>query len=474
LTAAKREHLHLLGIGGTGMTALAGLLHKAGCRVTGSDKALYPPTSVMLEKLGLEVFTGYHAANLEPAPDLVVVGNALSRGNPELEEVLDRQLPYMSMPQVIAQRFLVGRHSMVVSGTHGKTTTSSMLASTLHSAGRDPSFLIGGAPLDFDSPFRLAEGEEFVIEGDEYDTAFFDKGPKFMHYRPDTVLLGTVEFDHIDIYDDLEHVKTAFRRLINLIPRRGLLVCHEDSEVVRELSEGAFCRVQGYGLEHGTWRATEIEETEVGVRYHVLRDGDPFLELQLGVSGVHNVLNSLSVVAAASDRGLSPEAIRAGLEGFAGVRRRLENRGELDGVLVLDDFAHHPTAISNTLQAVRRRYPERRLWVVLEPRSWSMRRNVFQERLGQSFDDADRVIIAEVFGADALPEDERLDPHRLVAELSARGSQARYVPAVEEITNLLAEETEAGDVVVVMSNGGFDGLIDRLVTRLQARQARAC
>ena len=474
MTAPKREHLHLLGIGGTGMTALAGLLHKAGYRVTGSDNALYPPTSVVLEQLGLEVFTGYHPANLEPAPDLVVVGNALSRGNPELEEVLDRQLPYMSMPQVIAQRFLAGRHSMVVSGTHGKTTTSSMLAATLHRAGRDPGFLIGGAPFDFDAPFRLGGGEEFVIEGDEYDTAFFDKGPKFMHYRPDTVLLGAVEFDHIDIYDDLEHVKTAFRRLINLIPRRGLLVCHVDGDVVQELADGAFCRVQGYGIERGMWRAAEIEETEAGVRYRVLRDGSSFLGLQLGVSGVHNVLNSLSVVAAAADRGLGPDAIRAGLEGFAGVRRRLENRGDYDGVLVLDDFAHHPTAISNTLQAVRRRYPQRRLWVVLEPRSWSMRRNVFQERLGESFDDADRVIIAGVYGADALPENERLDPHRLVAELSARGSQARFVPRVEEITNLLAGEAEPGDVIVVMSNGGFDGLIDRLVTRLQARQARAC
>jgi len=363
---------------------------------------------------------------------------------------------------------------MVVSGTHGKTTTSSMLASTLHRAGRDPSFLIGGAPLDFDAPFRLGDGEEFVIEGDEYDTAFFDKGPKFMHYRPDTVLLGTVEFDHVDIYDDLNQIKTAFRRLINLVPRRGLLVCHQDSEVVRELAGHAFCRVQGYGLEHGTWRAVEIEETDGGVRFRVLREGSPFVELRLGVSGVHNVLNALSVVAAAADRGLGPDAIRAGLEGFGGVRRRLENRGELDGVLVLDDFAHHPTAISNTLQAVRRRYPQRRLWVVLEPRSWSMRRNVFQERLARSFDDADRVIIARVFAADALPDDERLDVHRLVAELSARGRQAQYVPAVEEISNLLVEEAETGDVIVVMSNGGFDGLIERLISRLKARQARAC
>jgi len=456
------------------MTALAGLLHKAGCRVTGSDKEFYPPTSDILERLGLEVFTGYHPANLEPTPDLIVVGNALSRGNAELEEVLDRQLPYMSMPQVIAQRFLAGHHSMVVSGTHGKTTTSSMLASTLHRSGRDPSFLIGGAPMDFDGPFRLGDGEEFVIEGDEYDTAFFDKGPKFMHYRPDTVLLGTVEFDHGDIYEDLDQVKTAFRRLINLIPRRGLLVCHEDSEVVRELVGHAFCRVQGYGLEHGTWRAAEVEETDGGVRFRVLREGSSFIELQLGVSGVHNVLNALSVVAAASDRGLGPDAIRAGLEGFGGVRRRLENRGEFDGVLVLDDFAHHPTAISNTLQAVRRRYPRRRLWVVVEPRSWSMRRNIFQERLALSFDDADRAIIAGVFAPDALPDDERLDPHRLVAELSARGKRADYVAEVDEIANLLLEEAEAGDVIVVMSNGGFDGLIDRLVSRLQARQARAC
>jgi UDP-N-acetylmuramate: L-alanyl-gamma-D-glutamyl-meso-diaminopimelate ligase len=473
LKTSQREHLHLLGIGGTGMTALAGLLQESGCRVTGSDKELYPPTSTILERLGVEVYTGFDPAHLDPEPDLVVVGNAISRGNPEVEEVLDRGLSYVSMPQLIARRFLAGRHSMVVSGTHGKTTTSSILARVLAGAGRDPGFLIGGAPLDFDLPFRVGTGEAFVIEGDEYDTAFFDKGPKFMHYRPDTALLGTVEFDHADIFRDLDEVKTVFRRLINLIPRRGLLVCHEDSPVVREMARKAFCRVEGYGFDRGRWRAVEMEEAEAGARFHVLRDEQRFVDVSLRVPGAHNVLNALAVVAAAADRGLSPDEIKSGLESFHGVRRRLEPKGEIGGIEVFDDFAHHPTAITNTLHAVRLRFAGRRIWAVVEPRSWSMRKNVFQQLLAEAFDDADQVLIAGVFGRTAIAEGDRLDTDRLVCDLSARGRVAESVPDVDGILERLVRSTVAGDVIVVMSNGGFDGLVGRLVEALQARQTAA-
>ena len=379
-----REHVHLIGIGGTGMTALAGLLHLAGSRVTGSDRELYPPTSTILDGLGLEVSSGFDAANLDPAPDLVVVGNAISRGNPEVEQMLDRRLEYTSMPRLLSERFLSQRHSIVVAGTHGKTTTASLLAWVLAHSGRDPGFLIGGAPLNFSLPFRLGTGGTFVIEGDEYDTAFFDKGPKFMHYRPDTVLLGTVEFDHADIYEDLGQVKTAFRRLVNLIPRRGLLVRHEESAEACAVSDRALCRVEGYGGGEGIWRYVDVVGTDAGTGFTVLRDGRTFADIELPMDGAYNVRNAVAVIAAAHEQGLTAAEIASGLATFEGVRRRMEPRGEKAGVKVLDDFAHHPTAIAETLQAVRRRYPDSRVHAIVEPRSWSMRRNVFQERLADA------------------------------------------------------------------------------------------
>jgi len=460
------QHIHLIGVGGTGMTALAGLLHLSGCRVTGSDGTLYPPTSTVLAKLGIEVRSGFSTANLDPAPDLVVVGNAVSRGNPEVEETLDRRLAYTSMPRLIAERFLAGRHSIVVAGTHGKTTTASMLAWVLTHAGREPGFLIGGAPLNFDLPFQLGRGAAFVIEGDEYDTAFFDKGPKFMHYRPDTVLLGTVEFDHADIYRDVEQVQTAFRRLVNLVPRRGLLIRHEESALTRDVSAGAHCRVEGYGIEEGGWRAVGLEEAEGVTRFQVQRDGAAFGAVVLPAAGLHNVRNALAVVAAAAEQGLCAEEIAAGLASYRGVRRRLELRGEPGGIKLFDDFAHHPTAIAETLRALRGQHPDSRIWAVLEPRSWSMRRNVFQDRLALAFDAADEVIIAAVYAPGAVPEPQRLDPSRLVADLRARGKRADFLPDVASIVDRLAERARAGDVVVVMSNGGFDGIHERMLLAL--------
>jgi UDP-N-acetylmuramate: L-alanyl-gamma-D-glutamyl-meso-diaminopimelate ligase len=471
---SKKEHVHLIGIGGTGMTALAGLLHESGCRVTGSDGPLYPPTSTILGELGLTVHDSFHSRNLRPAPDLVVIGNAISRGNAELEEVLDRDLDYTSMPRLIGERFLRKRHSIVVAGTHGKTTTSAMLAWVLAQAGREPGFLIGGQPKNARYPFAVGRGPAFVIEGDEYDTAFFDKAPKFMHYRPHTAVLGTVEYDHADIYADLEQVKTAFRRFVNLVPRAGLLVRHEDCAVTREISDRAPCRVEGFGLAEGLWRAVSIDVSRSGgTTFEVARTDRNLGTVELRTGGEHNVRNALSVIAAASEQGLSPGEIFRGLATFEGVRRRQEIVGEAGGVTIFDDFAHHPTAIRATLEAVRGRYPRARIWAVLEPRSWSLRRNTFQRELAEVFDSADEVVVTEVYRANDVPEGVRFDVPRLIEELKRRGRAARYLPDVASIVSWLVSQARPNDVVVVLSNGGFGGLHRLLLEALSVREQAA-
>jgi UDP-N-acetylmuramate: L-alanyl-gamma-D-glutamyl-meso-diaminopimelate ligase len=465
----KKEHVHLIGIGGTGMASCAGLFQERGYRVTGSDGPLYPPTSTILAEMGAEVHEGYDAKHLDPAPDLVVVGNAVKRGNPEAEEVLDRRLPHLSMAAAIEQRFLAGRHSIVVAGTHGKTTTTAMLAWVLHHAGRAPGYLIGGLPVNFPRSYAVGTGPAFVIEGDEYDTAFFDKGPKFMHYRPDTALIGTVEFDHADIYRDETEVKRAFRWLTNIVPRRGLIVRHEDCDITVEVTAGAQSRVQGYGLTSGSWRADNLEHGANGVSFRATRDGLPVGDVVLPLSGEYNVRNALAVMAAATEQGLTPKEILAGLATFEGVRRRMEVKGEAAGVLVLDDFAHHPTAIAQTLRAVKQRYPGRRVWAVLEPRSWSLRRNVFQDKLAAAFDDADEIVLADVFAADQLLPSERLNPERLVADLAARSKPARFLPGVPAIVAHLVDRARPGDVVAVLSNGGFGGIHDAILKAIEVR-----
>ena len=465
-----RQHVHLIGIGGTGMASLAGLFHDAGWRVTGSDGPLYPPTSTILAGMGIEVGVGYDPKNLEPVPDVIVVGNAVSRGNPEAEHVLDRRLPHVSMAAAIEERFLAGRHVIVVAGTHGKTTTTAMLAWVLHHAGRNPGFLIGGSPKNFETPYRIGTGGAFVIEGDEYDTAFFDKGPKFMHYRPDTAIVGTVEFDHADIYRDEAEVKKVFRWLTNIVPRRGLIVRHEDCKATVEVTAHAQARIQGYGLAAGSWRAISIEHSSSGVSFRATRDGAVVADVTLAMSGEYNVRNALAVMAAATEQGLTPSEIASGLATFTGVRRRLEVKGEAGGVVVIDDFAHHPTAIAETLRAVRQRYAGRRLWCVLEPRSGSLRRNVFQDKLAAAFDQADEIILAEVFGADQLVPEERLDTGRLIADIERRGRPARFLPGVDAIVAHVAAAARPADVVAVLSNGGFGGIHEKLLAALAARR----
>ena len=468
------KHIHLIGICGTAMASLAGMLQAQGHRVTGSDAAAYPPMSDQLRDLQIPVLEPYAESNLKPRPDLVVVGNAISRGNVELEVVMDERIPFCSMAAILHDEFLKGRESLVVAGTHGKTTTTSMLAWIYEVASKldsrfAPSFLIGGVAENFGGSFRVrafdgsANRPPFLIEGDEYDTAFFDKGPKFLHYFPDAAILTHVEFDHADIYTDLEAVKTAFKRFVNLIPRRGRVVAFDGSENVGECVARAFCGVERYGLgSNSYWRVSELRHDKEGARWKVSRQGGPFAEFRLPMAGEHNALNATAAAALAAGQGVPVEAIEEALATFRSVKRRLEVRAEVGGVMVIDDFAHHPTAIRETLRALRERYPGRRLWAVLEPRSNTLRRNVFATALVESLALADRVVLAAVFRSESIPAAERLVPEEIVASLNAAGTPAMMLADADAIIAALKQECRAGDVVAIMSNGGFGGIYDKL------------
>ena len=464
-----KRHVHLVGICGTAMASLAGMLKGHGFQVTGSDNAAYPPMSDFLASLNIPVSQPFSDANLQPRPDLVVVGNAISRGNPELEYVLDQKIPLQSMPQVLHDEFLAGHERLVVAGTHGKTTTSSLLAWLFHHAGRSPNFLIGGIPENFGSSFQLGEGREFILEGDEYDTAFFDKGPKFLHYFPDAAILTSIEFDHADIYEDLDEVKTAFRRLVNLVPRRGLLIAWDGHPNVDECVSRAFCRVERYGFEEDSpWRITDVEYTPALTRWRVLRNSKPWATIEFSLAGEYNVLNATAAAAMAANYGITADEIAEGLRSFRSVKRRLEVKAEVHGVTIIDDFAHHPTAIAGTLRALRTRYPGCRLWAILEPRSNTLRRKVFQGELAQSLSLADQVVLAGIFKSEAIPEHERLELAAVVAALRVSGKQARLLETADAIVESIAPELREGDVVAILSNGGFGGIYDKLPARLKS------
>jgi UDP-N-acetylmuramate: L-alanyl-gamma-D-glutamyl-meso-diaminopimelate ligase len=479
-STTNRNHIHLIGISGTAMASLAGMLRERGFRVTGSDAAAYPPMSTFLESLGIPVAQPFAEENLDPRPDLVVVGNALSRGNVELELVLDRRIPFCSMPQILHDEFLVGKDVLVVAGTHGKTTTTSMLAWIFETAGLQPSFLIGGIAENFGRSFGLGKGKHFILEGDEYDTAFFDKGPKFLHYFPDSVILTAVEFDHADIYKDLDAVETAFKRLVNLVPRRGRIIGFEASEASNESSkEGqnasinrclqrAFCPVERYGAsDHANWRVTNLKLGEERTSWSVLRYGNHWADFEFALGGEYNVWNATAAAALAASYEVPKEAIAEALRTFRSVKRRLEVKAQVNGVTIIDDFAHHPTAIEQTIRALRARYPQSRLWVVLEPRSNTLRRNVLQDALARSLSFADQVVVAAVFKSDAIPETERLDLHRVVHEIQQRGKRARILKDADAIVDTIAPELRAHDVVAILSNGGFGGIYEKLPQRLR-------
>jgi UDP-N-acetylmuramate: L-alanyl-gamma-D-glutamyl-meso-diaminopimelate ligase len=455
------------------MASLAGMLKLRGLDVRGSDAAAYPPMSTFLESLGIPVSQPFSEGNLTPAPDVVVVGNAISRGNPELEYLLDQRIPFVSMPEVIHQEFIRGHNSLVIAGTHGKTTTTSMAAWIFESAGRRPSFLIGGIAENFGSSFAVTDGSEFIIEGDEYDTAFFDKGPKFLHYFPDVAILTSVEFDHADIYRDLEAVKFAFKRLVNLVPRRGRVIAWDGSPNVTECVERAFCPVQRYGFHpESFWRIENVQYLPASTRWTVRRDGQHFADFEFPLAGEYNVLNATAAAAMAHAYGISAEDIATALREFLSVKRRLEVRAEIGGITIIDDFAHHPTAIAATLAALRKRYAGRRLWAVLEPRSNTLRRNVFQRELVESLALADQVAIASVFfkTTDALKPEERLDVNAVVQELNSRGIRATQFADVDAIVAGLRPQLVAGDVVAILSNGGFGGIYEKLPAVLQSAQ----
>lgn len=452
------------------MASLAGLLQLEGHRITGSDKAAYPPMSDQLRELGIPVLEPYAEKNLDARPDLVVIGNALSRGNPEVERVLDERIPFTSMAALLKEEFLAGRESLVVAGTHGKTTTTSMLAWIYQSAGLEPSFLIGGVAENFGSSFQLRPTRTFILEGDEYDTAFFDKGPKFLHYFPDGLILTHVEFDHADIYADLEAVKTAFKRLVNLVPRRGVIVAFDGSANVSECVEHAFCRVERYGFSaEADWRIQNLRHTDGLTRWEVWRGHAPWAELEMRVAGEHNVLNATAAAALAFNHGIGKEAIAAALASFRSVKRRLEVRAEIDGITVIDDFAHHPTAIRETLRALHSVYPQSRIWAILEPRSNTLRRKVLERDLIESLRGADRVVLAGVYQQQRIPEHQRLHPEDVVRALNAAGTPAELCPDVEAILSFVVPQLRSGDVVAILSNGGFDGIYEKLPARLQSR-----
>ena len=469
------RHIHLSGICGAAMASLAGLLQLQGHRITGSDKAAYPPMSDLLRKLGIPVMEPYAESNLEPAPDLVVIGNALSRGNPEIERVLDERIPFTSMAALLHDEFLKGRTSLVVAGTHGKTTTTSMLAWIYQVAADtdpawEPSFLIGGVAENFGSSFQLRPTQNFILEGDEYDTAFFDKGPKFLHYFPDAMILTHVEFDHADIYANLDAVKTAFKRLVNLVPRRGVIIAYDGSENVTECISHALCRVERYGFsEQADWRIRNLHYDGGMMRWEIWRNDARWAELEMRMAGEHNALNATAAAALAAGQGIGLDAIRVALASFKSVKRRLQVRDEVGGITIIEDFAHHPTAIRETLRTLRAVYPKSRLWAVLEPRSNTLRRKVLAGDLVESLQLADRVALAGVYQLERIPENERLHPDEVVRTLNERGTEAEVLSDADAIVAGIAPRLAPGDVVAILSNGGFDGIYEKLPARLRER-----
>jgi UDP-N-acetylmuramate: L-alanyl-gamma-D-glutamyl-meso-diaminopimelate ligase len=457
------------------MASLAGMLQARGHHVTGSDLNVYPPMSTMLEQLGINVSQGFKREHLTPAPDCVIVGNAIPRGNPEVEETLKRKLLYRSQAEVVKEEFIRGRHSLAVAGTHGKTTTTSIAAWVMDQGGLDPSFLIGGVAQNFGSSFRVTKSDYIIIEADEYDTAYFDKGPKFMHYLPELAIVNNIEFDHADIYRDLDAVKLAFRRFMNLVPENGRLIAGWDSPnvraVVESFGEKLFTRLETFGTDTSAkWQVRNAEFGEGLSRFEVFCENQSWGEFQTPLVGEFNLLNCLAVIVAADAWGVSKEQIRSALASFQNVKRRAEVRGEEQGVVVIDDFAHHPTAVRETLRALRARYRDRRLIAVFEPRSWSSRLAVFQDDYANAFAAADYVVIAAVFDSDKVTEKGRaLDTRALIDAILQHGKPAFALPDASQIVTHLVPELREGDVVAIMSNGGFGGIHEKILSALQSK-----
>ena len=470
------KRVHVIGICGTATATLAAMLKRKGFDVRGSDQDVYPPMSEFLSAEGIPALSGYQAANITADLDLVIVGNAISRGNVELEEVLDRKLRYCSLPEAIRDHFLWAARSIVIAGTHGKTTTTALTGWVLTASGADPSVLVGGIARNFGehgSSYRMGGGRDFVIEGDEYDSAFFDKTAKFLKYLPDVAVINNIEFDHADIYADVESVELAFRRLVHLVPRRGLLLLGGDSPRAAGLAAAARSRVETFGTAEGLdWQACDLEAAGSATKFKVRHKQVAYGEFVVPLVGAHNVRNALAAIAVAAEAGIGAVDAASGLQRFAGVRRRLEVVGTAQGVTVFDDFAHHPTAIAETLAGLRLANPAARIWAVFEPRSASSCRRIFQDDFASAFEGANEIVIAPVYRS-SLPEAERLSVPKLVRDLGARGRSAREAQSIDDIVEQIVQDHRPGDLVVLMSNGGFGGIHQKLLHALQRAGAEA-
>ena len=454
--------IHFVGICGTAMASAAAALKEKGVKITGSDQNVYPPMSTFLASRDIEVMTGYSEQNLAHRPDLVVIGNAISRGNPEAEYILDHKLRYCSLPELLKEFFIRGKRCLVVSGTHGKTTTTSLLTWVFEHNGLKPSFLIGGIPENLGTGARFTESEWFIIEGDEYDTAFFDKRSKFVHYLPEVAIVNNVEFDHADIFPNLEAINTSFRHFIRLVPRNGLLVGNGDDANLAPLLDVSHCPVKKFGLgENNAVRAFNIRYGPTATEFEI-----PSFKFHLNLVGEPNLRNALAVVACAKHCGLKNQQIQSAFDTFKGIKRRMEVRGISGGVTVVDDFGHHPTAIRETMKALRIKYPTQKLWAVFEPRTNTTRRNIFQKELAEAFREADAVVVSQVARLELLSPGERLDPNRLIDDITSGGRAAAYLPDAEAIVEHLRRNVQGGDVVCVFSNGGFGDIHNKLLRRL--------
>lgn len=459
---SDKNHFHFVGVCGTAMGSVAAAMKAKGYAVTGSDMNVYPPMSTFLEQSGIALSSGYRAENIPEEADVIIIGNAISRGNEEAEATLDRKLLYQSLPEVLKEHFLRGKRNLVVSGTHGKTTTSSLLAWLLEYAGKNPSHMIGGIPRNMGQGARFTDSEFVVLEGDEYDTAFFDKRSKFLHYLPEVVVVNNIEFDHADIYDSIDEIKLTFQRLLKIVPSNGVAFINGDDKNCIEVAKGAPAPVKTVGMNDGcdiqiqdvTYEASGSSFTLEGERYTV------------PMSGEFNVRNAAMAVCSALFSGLNVEQIREGLLGFTGIARRQELRGEVKGVKVVDDFAHHPTAINLAVAALRQQYEPKKLWVIFEPRSNTTRRNVFQEELASALAKADRAIISGVPNPEKVEETDRLDPEQLIRDVKAQGTDGWFFEEVEDIVGHVAEHVEQGDVIAVLSNGGFENIHNRILDQL--------
>jgi len=470
LNLGNCKRIYFLAICGTAMASLAAMLKRKGYEVYGADSGIYPPMSDFLRESDIPVFSGFDPAHLEPAPDLVIVGNAISRGNAEIEQILDRHIPHLSLPDALREFCIRGHRSIVVTGTHGKTTTTSLIAWIFSQAGRDPGFLIGGIPNNFGRGFQMGAGEDFIVEGDEYDSAYFDKVAKFLRYLPDVGVINHIEFDHADIYNSLDEIKLAFRRFVNLIPRSGLLVSCWDYDAVREISSRAFCPVQSFGISREAfWRVEEVQMLDRGQRFSVLRGGTLLGEVTTSLVGEHNARNILAAIAVATHAGIPFAQQQRALAGFNGIKKRLEFKGTAAGVQIFDDFGHHPTAILETLKAFRSQHPGARIWALFEPRTATTRRSIFQREMAEAFAPADAVLVSPVDRPDKAPAGQVFSSEQLAADLSRSGKRAEALPSIDAMVDYLIAAVRPGDLIITFSNGPFGGIHQKLLDGLPKR-----